>query len=92
MKQESFEDPLGSVLGLSWVVWGSILESKIVKIQQFLKVFVKITFLKKIELEKASWTELVSILTPKRVPKGSQMGSKIGPKLMKKSDRCLDRF
>ena len=22
MKQEGFEDPLGSVLGLSWVVWG----------------------------------------------------------------------
>jgi hypothetical protein len=29
--------------------------------------------LKKIELEKATWTELGSILTPKRVPKGSQI-------------------
>ena len=28
-KKEGFEDPLGSVLGLSWVVLGSILESNI---------------------------------------------------------------
>ena len=42
MKKEGFEDPLGSVLGLSWVVWGSILGSKIIKFHWFLKVFVKI--------------------------------------------------
>ena len=35
MKQEGFEDPLGSVLGLSWVVLGSILVSKISKFQWF---------------------------------------------------------
>ena len=42
IKQEGFQDPLGSVLGLSWVVWGSILGSKIMKFHWFLKVFVKI--------------------------------------------------
>ena len=36
-----------------------------------------ITFLKKIELEKASWTELGPILMPKRVQKGSQIGAKM---------------
>ena len=33
MKQEGFEDPLGSVLGLSWVVLGPILGSNIMKFQ-----------------------------------------------------------
>ena len=42
MKQEGFEDPLGSVLGLSWVVLGSILGSKIIKFHLFLRCFVKI--------------------------------------------------
>ena len=40
MKQEGFEDPLGSVLGLSWVVLGSILGSKIMKFHWFLNGFV----------------------------------------------------
>ena len=40
----------------------------------------KITFLKKIRLGKASWTKFGSILTPKRAPKGSQIGPKIDPK------------
>ena len=80
MKKEGPQDPLGSVLGLSWVVLGSILGSKIIKFHWFYKGFVKIVFLKKIRLEKASWTELGSILMPKRVPKGSQMGPNIGPK------------
>ena len=53
MKQEGFEDPLGSVLGLSWVVLGSILGSKIMKFHWFLKGFVNITFLKKIRFETA---------------------------------------
>ena len=40
----------------------------------------KITFLKKIRLGKASWTKFGSILTPKRVPKGSQIGAKMASK------------
>ena len=96
IKYEGFQEPLGSVLGLSWVVWESILGSNIIKIHWFLKVFVKITFLKKIELEKASWTELGPILTPKRLPKGSQIGAKMEPKWHRKTiktyDRFLDRF
>ncbi len=40
----------------------------------------KIMFLEKIKLKKATWTELGPILMPKRVPKGSQMGPKIDPK------------
>ena len=80
MKQEGFEDPLGSVLGLSWVVLGSILGSKIIKFHWFYKGSVKIVFLKKIMLRSASWTDLGSILTPKRVPKGSQIGPKMEPK------------
>ena len=39
MKQEGFEDPLGSVLGLSWVVLGSMLGSKIIKFHWFLEWF-----------------------------------------------------
>ena len=73
MKQEGFEDPLGSVLGLSWVVLGSILGSKIVKFRWFYKVSVKIVFLKMIRLRSASWTDLGSILTPKGLPKGFQI-------------------
>ena len=42
MKKEGFEDPLGSVLGQSWVVLGSILGSKIIKCHLFLLGFVKI--------------------------------------------------
>ena len=42
LKKEGFEDPLESVLGLSWVVLGSILGSKIIKIHWFFMVFVKI--------------------------------------------------
>jgi len=49
------------------------------KIHWFLKVFVKITFLKKIKLEKASWTELGSIWVAKRVQKGFQIGAQIEP-------------
>ena len=43
-----------------------------------------ITFLKKIRLGKASWTKFGSILTPKRVPKGSQIGPKMEPKYHQK--------
>ena len=50
------------------------------KVHVFLKGFVKIAFLKKMRLGKASWTELGSILTPKRLQKGSQMGPNIDPK------------
>ena len=41
------------------------------------KVFVNIMFLKKMHLEKASWTELGSIWVAKRIQKGSQIGAKI---------------
>ena len=79
IKQGGFQDPLGSVLGLSWVVLGSILGSKIMKFHWFYKGFVKIVFLKKIRLGKASWTEFGTILTAKRVPKGCQIGAKTEP-------------
>ena len=85
MKQEGFQDALEMVLGLSWLVLGSILGSKMVKIQWFLNVFVKIMFLKKIRLEMASWTDLGSIWAPKGVPKGSQIGPNIHPKWDQKS-------
>ena len=68
------------VLGQFWVVFGPILGWKIFKFHWFLMVFVKITFLKKIRFGKASWTELGSILTPKRVSKGSQIGLRTDPK------------
>ena len=80
MKYEGFQVPLGSVLGMSWVVLRSILESKIIKLHWFSKVFVKIMFLKKIRLRNASWTELGSILMPKRIQKGSQIGAEMEPK------------
>ena len=85
MKQEGFEDPLGSVLGLSWVVLGSILGSKIMNMIWFYNGFMKIVFLKKIRLGGATWTELGSILTPKRFQKGSQ----IGPKMEPQRDRTM---
>ena len=93
IKYEGFQVPLGSVLALPWVVLGSILGSKIIDFHLFYKVFVKIVFLKKITLGSASWTDLGPILTPKRVPKGSQIGPQIDPewdrKTMNKSDRFL---
>ena len=42
MKLYGFWNPLGRVLGPSWVVLGSILGSKIIKFHLFLKGFVKI--------------------------------------------------
>ena len=42
MKNDGFWNPLGRVLGPSWVVLGSILRSKIIKFKLFLKGFVKI--------------------------------------------------
>ena len=42
--------------------------------------FVNITFLKKIKLEWASWTEFRSILSLKRVQKGFQIGTQMEPK------------
>ena len=59
--------------------------SKIAKIHWFLQVFVKIAFLKKIRLGKASWTELGLILTPKKLPNGSHNDPKIDPKRIKKT-------
>ena len=59
--------------------------SEIIKINDFLLVFVKITFLKKIRLETASWTELGPILMPKRVPKGSKIDIKMDPKRHQKT-------
>ena len=88
IKYVGFQEPLGSVLGLSWVVWGSILGSKIVKFQWFYKGFVKITFLKKIRLGRPSWTELGSIWVPQKgskwVPKRSPNRSKTDQQIIKK--------
>ena len=85
MKQEGFQDALEMLLGLSWLVLGSILGSNMVKIHWFLKVFVKIMFLKKIRLERASWMELGSILMPKRIQKASQIGPKMDRKWHRKT-------
>ena len=79
IEYEGFQVPLGSVLGLSWVALGSILGSKIIDFHWFYKVSVNIVFLKKITFGSASWTDLGPILTPKRVPKGSQIGPQIDP-------------
>ena len=57
-----------------------------------------IVFLKKVRLRSVSSSDLGSILTPKRSPKGSQIGSKMEPKWDRKTikkitsvfDRLLD--
>ena len=68
-----------SLLDPSWAAWGSILGSKIIKFPWNYMGPVKILFLKKIRLRSASWTDLGSILMPKGVPKGSQIGPKMEP-------------
>ena len=83
IKCEGFQVHLGSVLGPSWAVLGSIFGTKIIEFHWFYKGSVKLVFLKKITLGSASWTDLGSILMPKGVPKGSQ----IGPKMDLKCDR-----
>ena len=80
VKKEGSQDTRRSVLGPSWGVLGCILGSKIIIFRWFYNGFVKITFLKKIRLGKASWTELGPIWVPKRVQKGSQIGAKTEPK------------
>ena len=85
MKYEGFQVPLGSVMGPSWAVLGSILGSKTIKFNWFCKVCVNIVFLKKIRLGNASWVDLGSILAPKGVPKGSQIGAKMEPKWDRKT-------
>ena len=68
---------------------------KSLKINGFYKVSVNIVFLKKMRLGGASWTELGSILMPKRLPKGSQIGVKMEPrwhrKMVKKTRSNFDR-
>ena len=61
------------------------MESKIIQINVFYKAFVNIVFLKKIRLGSAFWVDLGSILTPKGVPKGSQIGPKMEPTWDRKS-------
>ena len=78
VKKEGSQDTRRSVLGPSWGVLGCILGSKIIIFRWFYNGFVKITFLKKIRLERASWTELGSILAPKRVVWGP-LGAVWGP-------------
>ena len=85
IKYEGFQVHLGSVLGSSWAVLGSIFGTKIIKFRWFYKGSVNIVFLKKIRLGSASWTDLGSILTPKGVPKGSQIGSKMEPTWYRKT-------
>ena len=66
------------------------------KIRLFLKDFVKITFLKKIGLEKASWKELGLIWVPKKGPKRFPNRSTNGAKMASKNDQKIrsvfDRF
>ena len=85
IKYEGFQVPLGSVLGPSWAALGSILGSNINEFHWFYKGSVNIVFLKKIRLASASWTDLGSILMPKGVPKGSQIGAKMEPKWNRKT-------
>ena len=74
----------GTVLEQSWANVGSFSDpswaEKSSKSIDVYHVFVKITFLKKIELKKATWTEHGSIWVPKRVQKGSQIGAKMESK------------
>ena len=91
MKYEGRQVPRGSVLSPSWVVLGSILRSQIIKFRWFYKGSVNIVFLKKIRLGSASWTDLGSILTPKGVPKGSQIGPQMEPTWHRKTFETSDR-
>ena len=88
IRNESFQDGLGFVLGLSWVVLGSILATKIMKINIcFKNGFVEITCLKKMRLGKPFWTELGSIWVPQRLLKGSQIDAKISQNRIKKRSK-----
>ena len=84
------------VLGQFRVVFGAILGWEIINNPMFLNGFVNITFLKKIELENASWAKLGAIWVPKRTQKGCQIGaemaSKIDQKIRSVFDRVLARF
>ena len=80
IKYEGFQVTLGSVLGPSWAVLGLILGSNIIKFRRFYNGSVNIMFLKKMRLGSASWMDLGPILTPKGVPKGSQIGTQMEPK------------
>ena len=70
-------DRLGPVLGRFGVDFGV---KNISAFISFYKCFVKIKFLKKITLGRASEAELGSIWSPKRVQHGCQIGPKIDPK------------
>jgi hypothetical protein len=78
-----------SLLDPSWdrlgPFWGRSSGQKSLNFIGFYKVSVKIVFLKKIRLGSASWTDLGSILTPKGVPKGSQIGAQMEPKWDRKT-------
>ena len=90
-----FQEPLGSVLGLSWVVWGSIWESKILKIQWFLQVFVKIMFFEEVKAWKGildgTWVDFDTKEGTKRLPNRTQNEFKMGLKNDKEIRSLLDR-
>ena len=73
-----------SLLDPSWAsfgsFWGRSGGQKTLKFHWFYYVFVNITFLKKIRLGNASWTQLGPILLPNRLPKGSQIEPKMESK------------
>ena len=74
IRYEGFQVPLGSVLGQSWAVLGSILGSHISQIHWFHTGSVNIVFLKKTRLRSASWTDLRYMLTPTGLAKDTQIG------------------
>ena len=75
IKQEGFEDPLGSVLGLSWVVWGVDLGVKNHQISLVLQGFRENSVFEKDEAWKCildgSWVNFDAKQGPKRIPNRS---------------------
>ena len=85
MKNDRFWNPLGSVLGPSWGILGSILGSKIIKFHWFLKGFVNIHIFDPDKVWDDILMEFWRFLMPKRVQNGSQMGPKFDPKWYQKT-------
>ena len=80
MKNDCFGNPLGFVLGPSWCILGSILGSKIIKFNWFLKGFVNIHIFDPDKVWDDILIEFWRFLMLKRVQNGSQMDPKFDPK------------
>ena len=90
-----FLEPLGSVLSLSWVVWGSFLSLKILKNHWFSLGFHENHVFEEDKAWKGildgTWADFDAKKGPKRLPNRTQNGAKMASKINQQIRSISDR-